>query len=76
MAIVFYKIALGAYLVSVPLAYIVFKNWTDRFMIGEFPFVEFLIVPGVVLALLVVVSISVQTIKLTRQNPRQILITE
>ena len=76
VAAIFYKIALVSYLVSLPVAYFIFKGWMERFTVGDFPLLQFLLLPGVVLGLMVILSISLQTIKMTRQNPKQLLISE
>ena len=76
VAAIFYKIALVSYVVSLPVAYFIFKGWMERFTVGNFPLFQFLLLPGIVLGLMVILSISLQTIKMTRQNPKQLLIFE
>jgi putative ABC transport system permease protein len=76
VAFIFYRIALVAYIISAPLAYFVFNKWTERFTVGDFPILEFLAMPLFILAVLVVLSITFQTIKLTQRNPKDVLLVE
>jgi putative ABC transport system permease protein len=76
VAVSFYRISFLALLAGLPLSYYVFKSWLGQYVVADFPMVYFALVPVVVLALVLFLSITRQILRTTRQNPQEVLVSE
>ncbi len=76
VAVSFYRISFLALLAGLPLSYYVFNRWLGQYVVADFPVFYFSVIPVVVLALILFLSITRQIFQTTRQNPREVLVSE